>query len=340
LKYKFTILKINNGKIGGEVFMQNHFKLFALSGSKHLGLAIATALKVPLSPVDITKFADGEVLVKPLETVRNQSVYIVQSTSKPASENLMELMVFIDSLKRSSAKEIIAVIPYFGYARQDRVARSREPITARLVADLLLAAGVDRVMSVDIHTMQIQGFFSIPFDNISPYHLFANEIKQLLTKNKLGEEDLVIVSPDHGSVTRARNFAEMFRHASIGIIDKRRPKPNLSESISLIGDVNGKIAVVVDDIVDTGNTLLGATDILKKSGAKMILVCATHAIFSGNAFEKIQAAPIDSFFITDTIDRVSQGNIKVVSVAPLLARVIENMHEGKALSPIFDEFSR
>ena len=320
--------------------MQNHFKLFALSGSKHLGLAIATALKVPLSPVDITKFADGEVLVKPLETVRNQSVYIVQSTSKPASENLMELMVFIDSLKRSSAKEIIAVIPYFGYARQDRVARSREPITARLVADLLLAAGVNRVMSVDIHTMQIQGFFSIPFDNISPYHLFAKEIKQLLTKNKLGEEDLVIVSPDHGSVTRARNFAEMFRHASIGIIDKRRPKPNLSESISLIGDVNGKIAVIVDDIVDTGNTLLGATEILKKYGATMILVCATHAIFSGNAFEKIQAAPIDSFFITDTIDRVSQGNIKVISVAPLLARVIENMHEGKALSPIFDEFSR
>ncbi len=320
--------------------MQNHFKLFALSGSKKLGQLISESLRIPLSPVEITKFADGEVLVKPLETVRNHSVYIIQSTSKPASENLMELMVFIDSLKRSSAKEIIAVIPYFGYARQDRVARSREPITARLVADLLLAAGVTRVMSVDIHTLQIQGFFSIPFDNISPYHLFAKEIKQLLTKNNLGEDDLVIVSPDHGSVTRARYFAEFFRQASIGIIDKRRPKPNLSESISLIGDVNGKIAVIVDDIVDTGNTLLGATDLLKKSGSKMILVCATHAIFSGSAFEKIQAAPIDSFFITDTIDRVSQGNIKVVSVAPLLARVIENMHEGKALSPIFDEFSR
>jgi ribose-phosphate pyrophosphokinase len=320
--------------------MQNHFKLFALSGSKKLGQLISEALHVPLSPVDITKFVDGEVLVKPLETVRNHSVYIVQSTSKPASDNLMELMVFIDALKRSSAKEIIAVIPYFGYARQDRVARSREPITARLVADLLLAAGVNRVMSVDIHTMQIQGFFSIPFDNISPYHLFAKEIKQLLSKNKLGEEDLVIVSPDHGSVTRARNFAEMFRQASIGIIDKRRPKPNMAESINLIGDVNGKIAVIVDDIVDTGSTLLGATELLKKSGATTILVCATHAVFSGNAFEKIQAAPIDSFFITDTIDRVSEGNIKVISVAPLLARVIENMHEGKALSPIFDEFSR
>lgn len=320
--------------------MQNHFKLFALSGSKKLGQLIADALHVPLSPVEINKFADGEVLAKPLETVRNHSIYIVQSTSKPASENLMELMVFIDSLKRSSAKEIIAVIPYFGYARQDRVARSREPITARLVADLLLAAGVNRVMSVDIHTMQIQGFFSIPFDNISPYHLFAKEIKELLSKNNLGEEDLVIVSPDHGSVTRARNFAEMFRQASIGIIDKRRPKPNLAESVNLIGDVNGKIAVVVDDIVDTGNTLLGATEMLKKSGAKMILVCATHAVFSANAFERIQEAPIDYFFITDTIDRVSQGKIKVISVAPLLARVIENMHEGKALSPIFDEFTR
>jgi ribose-phosphate pyrophosphokinase len=320
--------------------MQNHFKLFSLSGSKKLGQSIADSLRIPLSPVEINKFADGEVLVKPLETVRNHHVYIIQSTSKPASENLMELMVFIDALKRSSAKEITAVIPYFGYARQDRVARSREPITARLVADLLLAAGVNRVMSVDIHTMQIQGFFSVPFDNIAPYHLFAKEIKQLLTKHNLGEEDLVVVSPDHGSVTRARNFAEMFRHASIGIIDKRRPKPNMSESINLIGDVNGKIAVVVDDIVDTGNTLLGATELLKKSGAKMILVCATHAIFSGNALERIQQAPIDYFFITDTIDRVSQGNIKVISVAPLLARVIENMHEGKALSPIFDEFSR
>ncbi len=320
--------------------MQNHFKLFALSGSKQLGLAVSQALKVPLSPLEINRFADGEVLVKPLETVRNQHVYIIQSTSKPASENLMELMVFVDALKRSSAKEITAVIPYYGYARQDRVARSREPISAKLVADLLVASGVDRVMSVDIHTMQIQGFFSVPFDNISPYHLFAKEIKQLLTQQRLGEDDLVVVSPDHGSVTRARNFAELFRHASIGIVDKRRPKPNMSESVNLIGDVNGKITVIVDDIVDTGNTLIGATEILKKHGAKMILVCATHGIFSQDAITRIQQAPIDRFFITDTIDRVSQGNMKVVSVAPLLARVIENMHEGKALSPIFDEFSR
>lgn len=320
--------------------MQNHFKLFALSGSKRLGAEIAKALKVNLSPVEITKFADGEVLVKPLETVRNHHVYIIQSTSKPASENLMELMVFVDALKRSSAKEITAVIPYFGYARQDRVARSREPITARLVADLLIAAGVNRVMTVDIHTMQIQGFFSIPFDNISPYHLFAKEIKSILTKENLGEEDLVIVSPDHGSVTRARNFAELFRQATIGIIDKRRPKPNMAESVNLIGDVNGKIAVIVDDIVDTGNTLIGATELLKKFGAKMILVCASHGIFSQDALKRIEQSSIDRFFITDTIDHLNLGSVNVISVAPLLARVIENMHEGKALSPIFDEFSR
>ena len=320
--------------------MQNHFKLFALSGSKRLGAEIAKALKVNLSPVEITKFADGEVLVKPLETVRNHHVYIIQSTSKPASENLMELMVFVDALKRSSAKEITAVIPYFGYARQDRVARSREPITARLVADLLIAAGVNRVMTVDIHTMQIQGFFSIPFDNISPYHLFAKEIKSILTKENLGEEDLVIVSPDHGSVTRARNFAELFRQATIGIIDKRRPKPNMAESVNLIGDVNSKIAVIVDDIVDTGNTLIGATELLKKFGAKMILVCASHGIFSQDALKRIEQSSIDRFFITDTIDHLNLGSVNVISVAPLLARVIENMHEGKALSPIFDEFSR
>ncbi len=320
--------------------MQNHFKLFALSGSKFLGEAIAKSLNLTLSPVEINKFADGEVLVKPLETVRNQHVYIIQSTSKPASENLMELLVFVDALKRSSAKEITAVIPYFGYARQDRVAKSREPISAKLVADLLVAAGVDRVMSVDIHTMQIQGFFSVPFDNISPYHLFAREIKSILTKEKLGEDDLVVVSPDHGSVTRARNFAELFRQASIGIIDKRRPKPNMSESVNLIGEVQGKIAVIVDDIVDTGNTLIGATELLKKHGAKMILVCASHGVFSNDATSRIQKAPIDYFFITDTIDHPSLPKIKIVSVAPLLARVIQNMHEGKALSPIFDEFSR
>lgn len=320
--------------------MQNHFKLFALSGSKRLGAEIAKALKVSLSPVEITKFADGEVLVKPLETVRNHHVYIIQSTANPASENLMELMVFVDALKRSSAKEITAVIPYFGFARQDRVARSREPITARLVADLLIAAGVNRVMTVDIHTMQIQGFFSIPFDNISPYHLFAKEIKSILTKENLGEEDLVIVSPDHGSVTRARNFAELFRQATIGIIDKRRPKPNMAESVNLIGEVNGKIAVIVDDIVDTGNTLIGATELLKKFGAKMILVCASHGIFSQDALKRIEQSSIDRFFTTDTIDHSNLGSVNVISVAPLLARVIENMHEGKALSPIFDEFSR
>jgi ribose-phosphate pyrophosphokinase len=320
--------------------MNQPYKLFALSGSQKLGKAIATALNVSLSPVEINKFADGELSVRPLETVRNHHVYIVQSTNKPASENLMELMIFVDALKRSSAKEITAVIPYFGFARQDRVARSREPITARLVADLLIAAGVNRVMCVDIHTLQIQGFFTVPFDNISPYHLFAKEVKNIIKEKNLGEEDLVIVSPDHGSVTRARNFAELFKHATIGIVDKRRSKPNISESINFIGDVNNKIAVLVDDIVDTGSTLIGAVDLIKKHGAKMILVCASHGVFSGNAIARIHESSIDAFFITDTIDREVSGNIKVISVAPLLARVIENMNQGKPLSPIFDEFSR
>lgn len=320
--------------------MNQPYKLFALSGSQKLGKAIATALNVSLSPVEINKFADGELSVRPLETVRNHHVYIVQSTNKPASENLMELMIFVDALKRSSAKEITAVIPYFGFARQDRVARSREPITARLVADLLIAAGVNRVMCVDIHTLQIQGFFTVPFDNISPYHLFAKEVKNIIKEKNLGEEDLVIVSPDHGSVTRARNFAELFNNASIGIVDKRRPKANVSESVNLIGDVSGKVVIMVDDIIDTGSTLIGAVELIKKHNPKLIIVCASHAVFSGQAEARIHQAPIDQFFITDTIDRVPSGNIKVISVAPLLARVIENMHEGKALSPIFDEFSK
>jgi ribose-phosphate pyrophosphokinase len=320
--------------------MQNHFKLFALSGSTHLGEAIAQALNVPLSPVEITKFADGEMLVRPSETVRNHHVYIIQSTSKPASENLMELMVFVDALKRSSAKEITAVIPYFGFARQDRVARSREPISARLVADLLVAAGVNRVMSVDIHTLQIQGFFSVPFDNISPYHLFAREIKTILKQERLGDEDLVVVSPDHGSLIRARNFAELFNNATIGIVDKRRPKANVSESVALIGDVRNKITVLVDDIIDTGSTMIGAIQLLKKHEAKKIILCATHGVFSGAALQRMQQQPIDAFYLTDTIYRQTEGKLKIISVAPLLAKVIQHMHEGKALTPIFDEFSK
>jgi ribose-phosphate pyrophosphokinase len=322
-----------------EVIMQNHFKLFALSGSVELGKKIAQQLNVPLSEVETVKFADGEVLVKPLETVRNHSVYIVQSTSKPATENLMELLVFVDALRRSSAREITAVIPYFGFARQDRVAKSREPITARLVADLLVASGVNRVLSVDIHTLQIQGFFSVPFDNISPYHLFAQAVKKQAKADQLSLEDIVVVSPDHGSILRARNFAELFTGATIGIVDKRRSKPNVAESVSLIGDVKDKVVVMVDDIVDTGHTILGAVDLLKSHGAKAIYICVTHPVFSQQAIERIEQSSVQQFFVTDTIEQPTSKKIKVISIAPLLARVIENMHEGKPLSPIFDEFT-
>jgi ribose-phosphate pyrophosphokinase len=319
--------------------MKNQFKLFGLSGSLSLANAIAKALNIQLSEVETTKFADGEVLVKPLETVRNHHVVIVQSTSKPATENLMELMVFIDALRRSSAKEITAVIPYYGFARQDRVARSREPITAKLVADLLVASGANRVLSVDIHTLQIQGFFSVPFDTISPYHLFVKAIKDAAKKDGYTTDDIVVVSPDHGSVMRARSFAELFDDATIGIVDKRRPRANVAESVNLIGDVKDKLVVMVDDIVDTGNTIVGAANLVKKHGAKAIYVCATHAVFSGDAVSKIAHSSINRFFISDTIAQAPIANIEVISVAPLLARVIENMHEGKPLTPIFKEFT-
>jgi ribose-phosphate pyrophosphokinase len=279
------------------------------------------------------------VLVKPLETVRNHHVVIVQSTSKPATENLMELMVFIDALRRSSAKEITAVIPYYGFARQDRVARSREPITAKLVADLLVASGANRVLSVDIHTLQIQGFFSVPFDTISPYHLFVKAIKSAAKKDGYSMDDIVVVSPDHGSVMRARSFAELFEDATIGIVDKRRPRANVAESVNLIGDVKDKLVVMVDDIVDTGNTIVGAANLVKKHGAKAIYVCATHAVFSGDAVDRIAKSSINRFFISDTIAQAPIANIEVISVAPLLAKVIENMHEGKPLTPIFKEFT-
>jgi ribose-phosphate pyrophosphokinase len=314
--------------------MQNHFKLFALSGSLELGAAIAKQLNLPLNQVERTKFADGEILIKPLETVRNHHVYVVQSTSKPATENLMELLIFVDALRRSSAKEITVVMPYYGFARQDRVAKSREPITARLVADLLTVAGVDHIMTVDIHTLQIQGFFKIPFDNISPYQLFAKEIKSRIDAT----DNLVIVSPDHGSVVRARNFAELFKNATIGIVDKRRNRPNSAESINLIGDVDGKIAVLIDDIVDTGNTILGAVNLIRQAGAKKIYICATHGVFSQDACRRIEEANIEAFFITDTIPQVASSKLIPISVAPLLAKVIEHTHEGKPLSPVFNEF--
>jgi ribose-phosphate pyrophosphokinase len=314
--------------------MQNHFKLFALSGSLELGAAIAKQLNLPLNQVERTKFADGEILIKPLETVRNHHVYIVQSTSKPATENLMELLIFVDALRRSSAKEITVVMPYYGFARQDRVAKSREPITARLVADLLTVAGVDHIMTVDIHTLQIQGFFKIPFDNISPYQLFAKEIKSRIDAT----DNLVIVSPDHGSVVRARNFAELFKNATIGIVDKRRNRPNVAESMNLIGDVDGKIAVLIDDIVDTGNTILGAVNLIRQAGAKKIYICATHGVFSQDACRRIEEANIEAFFITDTIPQVASKKLIPISVAPLLAKVIEHTHEGKPLSPVFNEF--
>jgi ribose-phosphate pyrophosphokinase len=319
--------------------MQNHFKLFALSGAKQLGQAIATQLQVPLSAVEITKFADGEVLVKPLETVRNHHVYIIQSTTAPATENLMELLVFVDALRRSSAKEITAVIPYFGFARQDRVARSREPITARLVADLLVASGVNRVMSVDIHTLQIQGFFSVPFDNIAPYHLFAKTIKETVQKDGFNLDDLVVVSPDHGSIIRARNFAELFTQASIGIVDKRRSRANVAESISLIGDVRDKVVVMVDDIVDTGSTIVGAARLIKEHGAKAIYACVTHPVLSMDAMHVISASDIDRFFVTDTIAKDLPKKFSVITIAPLLSKVILHMHEGKPLTPIFNEFT-
>jgi ribose-phosphate pyrophosphokinase len=319
--------------------MKNQFKLFGLSSSIELANHIALSLDIPLSLVETTRFADGEVLVKPLETVRNYHVVVVQSTSKPATENLMELLVFIDALRRSSAKEITVVIPYYGFARQDRVARSREPITARLVADLLVTSGATRILSVDIHTLQIQGFFSVPFDNISPFYLFANAIKEAAEIDGNSIKDIVIVSPDHGSVTRARSFAEFFDDATIGIVDKRRLRANVAESVSLIGDVKDKLVIMIDDIVDTGNTIVGAAELVKNNGAKDVYVCATHAVFSEDAVEKISKSSIKRFFISDTIQQAPLANIEVISVAPLLAKVIENMHEGKALSPIFKSFS-
>jgi ribose-phosphate pyrophosphokinase len=311
-------------------------KLFALQGAHQLGQLIAKHLHVSLSQLEQTTFSDGEVLLRPLETVRNHHVYVVQSTHNPASSHLMELLMFVDALRRSSAKTINVVMPYYGYSRQDRVAKSREPITSRLIADLLVTSGVDHIITVDIHTLQTQGFFKIPFDNISPYRLFAQAI-QAEVENCV--DHCVVVSPDHGSVVRARNFAEVLGDLPIGIVDKRRSRPNVAESVHFIGDVNGKIAIIIDDMIDTGRTLIGAASLLKQAGAQQVFALATHAVLSGDAIARLQASVIEKIFITDTIPHTLPTKFKTLSLAPLLARVIHHTNVGKPLSPIFDEFT-
>ena len=309
-------------------------KLFAGNATPELAQKIADRLFVKLGSAHVGKFSDGEIHVQVNENVRGDDVFIIQSTCAPTNDNLMELIVMIDAMRRASAGRITAVIPYFGYARQDRRVRSsRVPITAKVVADFLSTVGVDRVLTVDLHAEQIQGFFDVPVDNV-----FASPVLvQDMLEKKL--DNPMIVSPDIGGVVRARALAKLLDDADLAIIDKRRPKANVAEVMNLIGDVEGRHCVIVDDMIDTGGTLCQAAKALKDRGALSVYAYATHAVFSGKAAENIAGSVIDEFIVTDSVplsDKIlATGKVRELSLSTMLAEVIRRVGNEESISAMF-----
>ncbi len=307
-------------------------QLFTLNSNKKLAEAIAKHIGVPLGKCSVSKFSDGETQINIEESVRGCDVYVIQSLSEPVNDNLMELLILTDALKRASARTINIVLPYYGYARQDRKARSREPITAKLVANLLETTGADRVLTLDLHAPQIQGFFDVPIDHLQGVPILSEYIKE---KNL---DDIVVVSPDHGGVIRARRMADRLK-APIGIIDKRRPKPNVAEVMNIIGEIEGKTAIIIDDIIDTAGTIQLAADALVEKGAKAVYACATHPVLSGPAIERIENSRIEELVVTNTIELPEEKKINKItqlSVAPLIGEAIVRIHEHKSVSILFD----
>ena len=310
--------------------------LFSLSANPELAKAISKILGVPLADRTIKKFPSGETIVEPCETVRGKDVFIIQSTCPPVNENIMESLIFVDALRRASARVINFICPYFGYARQDRKAKPRQPITSALVAHLLTTAGVDRVVTVNLHASQIQGFFNCLVDDLTAVPLLGDAI---LKANRNITDDIVVVSPDHGGVNRARDLAEMFK-CPLAIIDKRR-KSNLEpEVMNIIGDVKGKVCFMIDDMIDTSRSACIGANALRAAGATKVDICAVHPVFSDPAYELISQGPFDQIFVTDSIplnDKFSKlSNIKVVTIAPLLAETILRIETDKSLSEVYD----
>ena len=310
----------------------NEIKLFAGNSNRPLAEAIAKKLNTSLGEVEATKFSDGETSVQIGETVRGRDLFIIQSTSSPVNDNLMELLIMIDAAKRASAGRVTAVMPYFGYARQDRKARSRDPITAKLVADLLTSAGADRILTMDLHAAQIQGFFNIPVDNLlggpTLYNYFAGRT----------DDDYIVVSPDVGSVNRARKVAERL-NCPMAIIDKRRPKANVMEVMNIIGDVRGKKCLLVDDMIDTAGTIVQGAQALVDQGAAEIHACCTHALLSGPAIERLEKSAITELVMLDTVQLPPEkmlSKMKILSTAEIFAAAIENVYLDKPMSKIYD----
>ena len=312
----------------------NSIEILAGNSNRPLAEAVAAELNIPLSNAEVGKFSDGEISVTLPQTVRGKDVFIIQSTAIPVNDNLMELLIMIDACKRASAGRVTAVMPYFGYARQDRKARPRDPITAKPVADILTSAGADRVLTMDLHAAQIQGFFDIPVD-----HLYGAPLLARYYKKKM-DENWVVVSPDVGSVARARNFASRV-NASLAIVDKRRPKANAIEVMNVIGDVEGKTCLMVDDMIDTAGTICQGAEALVKNGAKEVYACCTHGVLSGPAMERLTKSPIKEIAVLDTINLPEEvkanPKIKVLSVAKHIAKAIASVYSDSSLSAIYED---
>jgi ribose-phosphate pyrophosphokinase len=314
----------------------DEIKIFTGNSNRSLAEAVSRVLEQPLGRSRVSRFSDGEIQVEIDESVRGQHTFVLQSTSPPANEHLMEMLIMIDALKRASAEEITAVIPYYGYARQDRKVAPRAPITAKLVADLLSTAGATRVISMELHAGQIQGFFNVPFDHLYAMPVMLSDIKERF-KLSGAAHDLVIVAPDAGGVERARAYAKRLQ-AGLAIIDKRRTGPNVAEVMNIIGDVDGKRAIIIDDMVDTAGTLAQAARAVVASGAKDVWAYATHAVLSGPAFERIAGSPLQELVVTDTIaprPEAEGSRIRSLSVAPLVAEAIKRVHTGESISTLF-----
>ena len=313
---------------------KDKIRIFAGSSSRKLAEKIVKYLDIDLASADIVRFADGETFAKSNKSVRGSKVFIIQSTSKPVNESIMELLIFIDAIKRSSAREIIAVIPYYGYARQDRKASPREPITSKLVANLLTVAGATRVITMDLHARQIQGFFDIPVDHMEALPILAKHF----IKYGFNPEDTVVVSPDVGGVKRARGLANWL-HTSLAIIDKRRAKANVSEVMHIIGDVKGKKAIIIDDMIDTAGTICNAAQALVEKGATEVYACATHAVFSGQAIERLKKSVFTEVVVTDTIELEESQmfeKLRILTTSKMFAEIIKRIATNKPISDLFE----
>jgi len=311
----------------------HNIKLFSLSANPKLAEEISKEIGVPLSPIELNRFADGEIGINIPETVRGHHVFLVQPTSEPVNENIMELLITIDACKRASAKNINIIMPYYGYSRQDRKSKSRQPISAKLVANLIETAGATRVISMDLHAGQIQGFFDIPIDNFRALPII---VKYFQEKNF--QDELVIVAPDHGGAVRARKMGDVM-HCPIAIIDKRRPAPNVSEVMGIVGDVEGKIAILIDDIIDTAGTITSAARALMERGAKEVYAACTHPIFSPPAIERINSSPIKELICTNTImlpEYKKSPKITQLSVGNLLGKGVMSIIHNDSLSKLFE----